>query len=81
MNIVITGYYKKDNFGDDLFELIAILSAAEQANFCSAEHSSTALQVNPVFPVFFLYFPVDKHISCRISHRNSKPYVAAATSC
>ena len=23
MNIVITGYYKKDNFGDDLFELIA----------------------------------------------------------
>jgi polysaccharide pyruvyl transferase WcaK-like protein len=23
MNIIITGYYKKDNFGDDLFELIA----------------------------------------------------------
>ena len=23
MNVIITGYYKKDNFGDDLFELIA----------------------------------------------------------
>ena len=23
MNIIITGYYNKNNFGDDLFELIA----------------------------------------------------------